>query len=616
MEIEAKFAVPDRDTYRRLAQLSELAGYRLVPRQAGQVADRYFDTADGRLRRGGFACRLRAEGDQIVATLKGLGRAEGAVHRRAEEEVRLPTWNPDPTTWPAGPARALALQLSQGAMLAPLFDLTQRRIRRDLFDGERLVAQLSLDFVRLNLTGLRRPVRSAYYELEVELAGDGSEADLATVVAELSEKWGLQPEPRSKFERGLEQLEARRAAVELGLTAEERRALAERAAEDTPTGRHAAAVLAWDEGLPTAEIARRCDLSPERVRYWVRAFRRRRLGILAEAAARLPKAAPASAPAAPQAPPGVRIGPFVLTAPTPIAPDDPMAEAGRKVLSIHFGRMLANEEGTRLGEDPEALHDMRVATRRMRAALALFAPYYKPKVLKPLGKGLRRTGRTLGAVRDLDVLIGKARTYGERLMSEGHGDLTPLLEAWTATREEARGRMLAYLDGPAYRRFVAGFTAFLVAPAAPAASPTASDQVRHVVPRLILERYEVVRSFERLLPDGDLATYHALRIECKGLRYALEFFREVLGPETPALIKQVTAMQDLLGELQDARVAEQLLTSFLEEAPATADLTGVKTYLAAQQSRQRELLAAFPAPWADLVGPDFRRRLALAIAAL
>ncbi len=75
-------------------------------------------------------------------------------------------------------------------------------------------------------------------------------------------------------------------------------------------------------------------------------------------------------------------------------------------------------------------------------------------------------------------------------------------------------------------------------------------------------------------------------------------------------------MQDLLGELQDARVAEQLLTAFLQEKRTTADLAGVEDYLVAQQGRQRELLAAFPAPWATLVGPEFRRRLALAITAL
>ena len=105
MEIEAKFAVPNRAVYRELAHLRMLAGYTLVPVGVAQVADRYFDTADGRLLTGGYACRLRAEGDALIATLKGIGGVQGAVHRRAEEEVRLPAWSPDPSGWPASTAR-------------------------------------------------------------------------------------------------------------------------------------------------------------------------------------------------------------------------------------------------------------------------------------------------------------------------------------------------------------------------------------------------------------------------------------------------------------------------------------------------------------------------------
>jgi CHAD domain-containing protein len=132
-----------------------------------------------------------------------------------------------------------------------------------------------------------------------------------------------------------------------------------------------------------------------------------------------------------------------------------------------------------------------------------------------------------------------------------------------------------------------------------------------------------VRAFERLLPGAPLLTYHALRIHCKGLRYALEFFRDLLGDEAPALIKQVTGMQDLLGELQDAHVAEALLDGFLRDhrkaarkRPAEISLAGVEAYLEFQLARQAELVAAFPAPWAELLGLDFRRKLALAIAAM
>ncbi len=856
MEIEAKFAVLNWAAYRRLARLKALAGYALQPVGDIQVADRYFDTADGRLLAAGFACRLRVEGDAIMATLKGLGGAQGAVHRRAEEEVRLPRWEPDPAAWPESSARALALALTRGAALQPLFDLHQRRTRADLYDGARRVAQLSLDRMRVELTGLRQPGRIACYELEVELVADGQEADLTAIVAELTDRWALQAEPRSKFERGLAFWRERQAAEELPLAEAERATLVAHAAGSVSALAHRAlAVLGWADGLPLAEIAARSALSADRVRYWVRAFRARRLQIFSrpvsrrvgrsEAITTAPAdghaGAEATAAAAVSAPalsiPTASAGPMrtvkqlcaayqvdmaharrvaehavrlfdllrpthklprkrrrllhsaallytvgaksdrehphvagrdiilaaplheistterlmlgcivafgagklraereptmaaldakaqrqvlalaalariaealdgsrtqtteilaatgadasrceiTLTGPTagldaaeaarqseawrslfkqelifraPAVPDatepdkaeasspavgpsavlpteisavaaaDPMSEAGRKVLAIHFGRMLANEAGTRLGEDPEALHDMRVATRRMRAAFALFEPYYEARVIRPLGKGLRRAGRTLGAVRDLDVLLEKARAYAAGLPAGNDGALDPLLEAWSERREVARHRLLDYLDSSAYRRLVAAFSAFLTTPGAGAVEVAADDatphQVRHVVPGLIFNRYEAVRAYERLLPDAPTTTYHALRIECKRLRYALEFFRDVLGEETPTLIKQVTAMQDLLGELQDACVAAGLLSDFLSEhrqARQKRDdpsaLAGIEAYLAAQQARQVELLASFAAPWAELIGPEFRRRLVLAIAAL
>jgi len=188
--------------------------------------------------------------------------------------------------------------------------------------------------------------------------------------------------------------------------------------------------------------------------------------------------------------------------------------------------------------------------------------------------------------------------------------------------------MLEYLDSPSYRRFADGFEIFLLSPGAGAVPPPADEikpyQVRHLVPRLVLARYEAVRAYEVVMPGAPLASYHMLRIECKRLRYAMEFFRDVLGPEAPALIKQVVAMQDLLGELQDAHVAEMLLEEFLSGyrrkhkklEPEPPRLEGVEGYLETQRAVQQELLGRFPEPWASLVGSDFRRPLAMVLAAL
>ena len=277
---------------------------------------------------------------------------------------------------------------------------------------------------------------------------------------------------------------------------------------------------------------------------------------------------PAAQPPAAQPPASSAAAAPVLPEIPPIRSDEAMSEAGRKVIHTHFTRMLANEAGTRLGEDIEALHDMRVSTWRMRAAYRVFAAYFDEEAIAPFNKALRRVGRTLGAVRDLDVLLEKAEAYQASLPVEGSGALEPLLADWRTRREVARRQMLEYLDGSAYRRFVADFDAFLTTPGAGALSIDPGEptpyQVRHVVPRLIFTRYETVRAYESILAGAPITTYHRLRIDFKRLRYGLEFFRGVLGPEAPDLIKSVVSLQDLLGAMQDAYVAAGLIQEFLD----------------------------------------------------
>ncbi len=111
----------------------------------------------------------------------------------------------------------------------------------------------------------------------------------------------------------------------------------------------------------------------------------------------------------------------------PAEPDQPMAEAGRRIMFPHFMKMLANEAGTRDGEDIEFLHDMRVATRRLRAAYRIFEPFYEKSEVGRFNKELRRAGGALGAVRDLDVLIEKAEAYEASLPPEEGLSLAPLL---------------------------------------------------------------------------------------------------------------------------------------------------------------------------------------------
>jgi inorganic triphosphatase YgiF len=198
MEIEAKFAVPDEATWQRLQDVKELAGYAIGPSKTKEVHDTFVDTPDRQIIRSGHVCRQREIDGQVVMTLKSRQIVEGAIHRRDELEITLPRVMPI-AQWPRGEMRDRLLALIGDVSLTPLFDQHQTRHIRWVTQGERHVAEMSVDQVHLSLHGQEQ----AYYEVEMELKGDGTEYDLARLAAALHNDWGLSPEPRSKFARAL-----------------------------------------------------------------------------------------------------------------------------------------------------------------------------------------------------------------------------------------------------------------------------------------------------------------------------------------------------------------------------------------------------------------------------
>jgi CHAD domain-containing protein len=327
--------------------------------------------------------------------------------------------------------------------------------------------------------------------------------------------------------------------------------------------------------------------------------------------------------------------PLPLPLPAPgLLPDDTLAEAGRKTLLYHFAEMLSHEEGTLLGEEIEALHDMRVATRRMRAALDVFGPAYSTKTVQKHLKGLRTVGRALGCVRDLDVFIEKAGIYLHTLPLELQPGLDPLLAAWQQEREQDRLALTEHLNSKAHARFIQRFNRFVQTPGLGTAAEIdftrtaalpAAAKVRHLAPTLIYTRLAAVRAFEAILPTATVPQLHALRIEFKKLRYTMEFFQEVLGPEARSVINVIKKVQDHLGDLQDAEVACQRLRLFLDtwdsgqvwlalaerQSPA-----GIITYLAERHTERHRLITTFPDTWAAFNNPALQRSLALAISIL
>jgi CHAD domain-containing protein len=332
----------------------------------------------------------------------------------------------------------------------------------------------------------------------------------------------------------------------------------------------------------------------------------------------------------PAPPPGAASHPQQVSAPPPAKPksraknvgvraSDPMAEAGRKILRFHWNQALAHEAGTISGTDPEELHDMRVATRRQRAALRIVEPHFRAKSLRPLRDGLRVLGGCLGEVRDLDVLLAAARDHQAALTGAEAKGFQSLLDDWTRQRDAARTRMVEYLGGEAHAVFKERYTAFLDTPGAGARAERAPRPtvVAHVLPYELWAHYGALVSFERALSGASVGTLHAIRIQGKRLRYLLEFFREVLDPCVEKPIKAIVALQDHLGELQDCVVTIGLVNDFLagQKSHASSEVAAATSrYRELRRARITELRRTLDRPWSGVTGAAFRACLSQAAA--
>ena len=205
MEIEAKFRIDDRQIFAELLGLATLGDYRLSPAPSPEdQRNIYFDTADGRLDAGRYGLRIRDLGTRRIATLKGASRGTGALHERDEWEVEIDD-DDRPIAWPASEARDRTLELLGGAPLIPILSI--RTMRRHIYvvRGDTEIAEISLDEGTISAGGREQPFR----ELEIELLGEATRADLDTIVELLRARFPLVPEEHSKLARGLALLAGR-----------------------------------------------------------------------------------------------------------------------------------------------------------------------------------------------------------------------------------------------------------------------------------------------------------------------------------------------------------------------------------------------------------------------
>jgi CHAD domain-containing protein len=235
-----------------------------------------------------------------------------------------------------------------------------------------------------------------------------------------------------------------------------------------------------------------------------------------------------------------------------------------------------NDSGVR-GGDPEAVHDMRVAVRRLRSTLRTFRPVLDRARTEPVRAELRWFAGLLGGVRDGDVLNARlADAVAAEPVELMVGPVAARIrERLTARTEQARRALIEELDGERYAALMADVDALDV----PAGVP--EGRLRALTRKALRRADDLLAAAGDAAPEGRDAALHEARKAYKRARYAVEVLAPAGGGAARRLTKRLTALQDVLGAHQDAVVAEALLRDY-----------GMRAYLQGENAFSYGLLHA------------------------
>lgn len=252
-------------------------------------------------------------------------------------------------------------------------------------------------------------------------------------------------------------------------------------------------------------------------------------------------------------------------APVRLAPEMSGSRAFVEIARNCAAQLRGNEEPARRGDDPEGIHQMRVAVRRLRALVGIYRHDLDGTVHGFLSAELRWLQRQLGPARDWDVFV-------DGTLEPLHRHLDTELAVETMRREARALRDAAYevavaaLSAPRYTELLLKLELWLdgggwAAPLAAGAPPRPlSGPVEDFAVAVLQKRHKRMRKYGGKHAELSEAELHRLRILCKKIRYAAEFFRELFPRKA---VKRYHAalvdIQETLGSLNDAAVSRQLI---------------------------------------------------------
>jgi CHAD domain-containing protein len=259
-----------------------------------------------------------------------------------------------------------------------------------------------------------------------------------------------------------------------------------------------------------------------------------------------------------------------------LSSDMTVAMAAHRVLKSCLAHLLDNRLPVLKSGDPEAIHQARVALRRLRAAIAIFKPALRDTEITFLGNEARWLGNELGPARDIDVFLAEVFEPVAQACPEAEG-LPSYRAAALQLQAERLARARAALRSRRFTAWRSRFRNWLAADVAPPLALAASGgavgaryrPVSMYAAEILTKRDRKVRKRGHHIMRLDAQHRHQLRIAVKKLRYAAEFFGALYEHDAKRYIKRLSRLQDVLGRFNDVAVAQPLMRD-IERATARA----------------------------------------------
>lgn len=313
------------------------------------------------------------------------------------------------------------------------------------------------------------------------------------------------------------------------------------------------------------------------------------------------------------------LGPFAtappeIPEPSQVTPDDPARDAIAAHLARHT-RALRRADVMVRRDQHDAVHQMRVAARRLRSGLKVFAPLVDREWADGLRAELAWVAGTLGDYRDAEVLLERLECHLNEL--EGL-DCEPARELVRTqlrqTMARSRGEALEMLDS---KRYLDLHARLVDAAASPITTDDADHPGKDVLPPLASKAWrKLAKDCDRLLHDerrgegAPDAEWHETRIVAKKARYAVEVLAPVFGTQASTLAKKLSEVTEVLGEHQDAAIAKERveeLGTLPVASPQAAFVMGVLRGV--EQESADAQRGVFATVWPDVSKPRWRRWL-------